>query len=147
MAHTFTKNHLHVVFSTKGREKFIVPDIQERLWKYFTGICLNLDLVPVATGGMADHIHTLFHLPPSRALGDVMRVLKTNSSKWMNEHSRGFAWQEGYGAFSVSASNLSTVVKYIHSQEKHHRKMTFENEYLGLLRKHGVEYDPRFVFD
>jgi REP-associated tyrosine transposase len=147
MAHTFTKNHLHVVFSTKARGKLILPDIQERLWKYITGICLNVDLIPVATGGMVDHIHTLFHLPPSRALGDVMRVLKTNSSKWMNDHSPGFAWQEGYAAFSVSASNLAAVVKYIHSQEKHHRKMTFEDEYLGLLRKHGVEYDPRFVFD
>jgi hypothetical protein len=76
-----------------------------------------------------------------------MRLLKTNSSKWMNEHQSGFAWQEGYGSFAVSVSNLSKVVSYIHNQERHHRKITFEEEYLGLLRKHGVEFDPRFVFD
>jgi putative transposase len=147
MAHTFTKNHLHVVFSTKQRKKLIPRDIQERLWQYLTGICRNIELIPVAIGGMDDHAHMLFHLPPSRSLGDAMRLLKTNSSKWMNDHRKGFAWQEGYGAFAVSASNLSKVVSYIHNQEKHHRKMSFEEEYLELLRKHGVEFDPRFVFD
>jgi putative transposase len=147
MAHTFTKNHLHVVFSTKQRKKLIPKDIQERLWQYLTGICRNIGVIPVAIGGMDDHTHMLFHLPPSRSLGDAMRLLKTNSSKWMNDHRKGFAWQEGYGAFAVSASNLSRVVSYIHNQEKHHRKMSFEEEYLELLRKHGVEFDPRFVFD
>ncbi len=147
MAHTFTKNHLHIVFSTKQRRKLIPQDIQERLWQYLTGICHNIDLVPVAIGGMDDHAHMLFHLPPSRSLGDAMRLLKTNSSKWMNEHRKGFAWQEGYGAFAVSASNLQRVVSYIHNQEMHHRKMSFEEEYLELLRKHGVEFDARFVFD
>jgi REP element-mobilizing transposase RayT len=147
MAHTFTKNHRHAVFSTKHRKKLIPKDIQERLWQYLTGICRNIELIPVAIGGMDDHTHMLFHLPPSRSLGDAMRLLKTNSSKWMNDHRKGFAWQEGYGAFAVSASNLSRVVSYIHNQEKHHRKMSFEEEYLELLRKHGVEFDPRFVFD
>jgi putative transposase len=147
MAHTFTKNHLHVVFSTKQRIKLIAPDIQERLWQYLTGICHNIELIPVAIGGMNDHAHMLFHLPPSRSLGDAMRLLKTNSSKWMNEHRKGFGWQEGYGAFAVSASNLPKVVSYIHNQEMHHRKMSFEEEYLELLRKHGVEFDARFVFD
>lgn len=147
MAHTFTKNHLHVVFSTKERRRLIAQEMQERLWQYLTGICQNIDLVPVALGGMEDHVHMLFHLPPSRALADAMRVVKTNSSRWMNEHGADFGWQEGYGAFSVSSSNLAAVVKYIHNQEKHHRKMSFEDEYLGLLRKHGIEFDPRFVFD
>jgi len=76
-----------------------------------------------------------------------MRVIKTNSSKWMNEHQERFAWQDGYGAFGVSESNLPAVVKYIHSQKEHHRKMTFEEEYLALLKKHGIDFDPRFVFD
>ena len=147
MAHTFTKIHLHVVFSTKQRAKLIQNNLQERLWQYLTGICHNLDLILVAVGGIEDHIHMLFHLPPTRALADVMRVLKTNSSVWMGDHKKGFAWQEGYGAFAVSASNLEKVVRYIHNQEIHHRKMSFEEEYLGLLRKHGVDFDPRFVFD
>jgi REP element-mobilizing transposase RayT len=147
MAHTFTKIHLHAVFSTKQRARLIQKDIQERLWQYLTGICHNFDLILVAVGGIEDHIHMLFHLPPTRALADVMRVLKTNSSGWMNDHKKGFAWQEGYGAFAVSASNLEKVVRYIHNQEMHHRKMSFEEEYLGLLLKHGVDFDPRFVFD
>jgi putative transposase len=135
------------VFSTKQRAKLISSDLQERLWQYLTGICHNIDLVPVAMGGMDDHVHMLFHLPPSRSLGDAMRLIKTNSSRWMNDHREGFAWQEGYGAFAVSASVLATVVRYIHNQELHHRKMSFEEEYLGLLKKHEVEFDPRFVFD
>ena len=138
---------MHLVFSTKKRHKLIVKEIRERLWKYLTGICHNIDLIPVATGGMDDHVHMLFHLPPSRALGDAVRFVKTNSSKWMNEHGREFAWQEGYGAFAVSASNLNAVVRYIHDQERHHRKMCFEDEYLALLKRHGVKFDPRFVFD
>lgn len=147
MSHTFTKNHIHAVFSTKNRAKIISSDIQERLWQYTTGICRGVDLVPVAIGGMPDHIHILFHLPPSRALADAMRLIKTNSSKWMNEQRPDFAWQEGYGAFSVSASNLDTVVNYIRTQEEHHRKISFEEEFLALLKRHGVEFDPRFVFD
>ena len=147
MAHTFTKNHLHAVFSTKERQKLIAEDSQPRLWKYVTGICQNIDLIPVAIGGMEDHLHLLFHLPPSRSLADAMRVIKTNSSKWMNEHQERFAWQDGYGAFGVSESNLAAVVKYIHSQKQHHRKMTFEDEYLALLKKHKIDFGPRFVFD
>ena len=99
MAHTFTKNHLHVVFSTKERRRLIAQEMQERLWQYLTGICQNIDLVPVALGGMEDHVHMLFHLPPSRALADAMRVVKTNSSRWMNEHGGRF-WLAG-GIWSV----------------------------------------------
>ena len=147
MAHTFTQCHYHVVFSTKQRAKLIGTDLRERLWKYLTGISRNLDLIPVAVGGMDDHIHMLFHLPPDRALSDAIRLLKTNSSRWMSDHGVRFGWQGGYGAFAVSFSNLAKVVRYIHNQEMHHRKMTFEEEYLGLLRKHQVKFDPRFVFD
>ena len=96
---------------------------------------------------MPDPLHLLFHLPPSRSLADALRVIKTNSSKWMNEHQAQFAWQDGYGAFGVRESNLAAVVKYIHSQKEHHRKMTFEDEYLALLKKHKIDFDPRFVFD
>jgi len=147
MAHTFTRNHLHVVFSTKERQKLIPENFQPRVWKYITGVFQNIDLIPVAVGGMEDHLHILFHLPPSRSLADAMRVIKTNSSKWMNEHQAQFTWQDGYGAFGVSESNIPAVVKYIHSQKQHHRKMTFEDEYLAFLKKHKIDFDPRFVFD
>ena len=146
MAHTYSKNHLHVVFSTKERQRLISERLERRLWKYLTGISQNIGLVPVAVGGMPDHVHMLFHLPPSRALADALRTIKTNSSSWMKDHSLPFAWQDGYGAFSVSASNLGRVVKYIDSQKQHHRKMTFEDEYVGLLKKHGIEFDPEFIF-
>jgi len=97
-------------------------------------------------GGVEDHVHLLFHLPPSLALARAVTLFKSNSSKWMNESVGKFAWQEGYGAFSVSASNLAAVVKYIQDQENHHRKISFEDEYLALLKNHGVEFDPKHVF-
>jgi len=95
-------------------------------------------------GGVEDHVHLLFHLPPSLALARAITLFKSNSSKWINQSVRKFAWQEGYGAFSVSASNLTAVVRYIQNQEVHHRKISFENEYLALLKKHGVEFDPKY---
>jgi REP element-mobilizing transposase RayT len=101
----------------------------------------------VAVGGIEDHIHMVFHLPPTRALADVMRVLKTNSSGWMNDHKKGFAWQGGYGAFRGKRLQPRESGQLHSYQELHHRKMSFEEEYVGLLRKHGVDFDPRFVFD
>ena len=97
----------------------------------------------VALGGTEDHLHILFHLPPKLALAKAVLLLKSNSSKWMNEAGTDFAWQEGYGAFSVSTSNLDSVVRYIRNQEKHHRKLTFEEEFRAILQRHGMEYDPR----
>ena len=96
---------------------------------------------------MEDHVHLLVQLPPVLTLAKAVSFLKANSSKWMNEHRMRFAWQQGYGAFSVSASNLDTVKKYIASQARHHRKMSFEDEFVGLLRKHGIPFDPKYVFD
>ena len=146
MSHTYTKSHFHVVFSTKERRKSIPKEIQPRLWAYMTGICRNHDIVPVVVGGISDHVHALFHLPATLSLSKGMLLLKSNSSRWMNEHARGFAWQEGYGAFSVSASVLPAVTRYIQNQEQHHRKISFEDEFLALLKKHGIEYDPKYVF-
>ena len=100
----------------------------------------------IANGGMDDHVHLLLQIPPALALAKAVALLKANSSKWMNEHRRRFSWQEGYGAFSVSASNLDAVVRYIENQEKHHRKMTFEDEFIGLLKRHKIEFDPKYVF-
>ena len=146
MAHTFVRNHLHVVFSTKDRLKVIPKETQPELWSYMAGICRNHDIASIAIGGSDDHAHALIHLPARIALSKVVLLLKANSSRWMREHGRKFAWQEGYGAFSVSESNTANVVKYIQNQEAHHRKMSFEDEYRTLLKKHGIAYDPNYIF-
>jgi REP element-mobilizing transposase RayT len=103
-------------------------------------------MVPLAVGGTANHVHILFHLPPKLALAKSVVLIKANSSKWMGEQGIKFSWQEGYGAFSVSASNLDQVIRYIQSQDVHHRKTSFEDEFRALLRKHGLEYDPKYTF-
>ena len=139
MSHSFVKNHIHLVFSTKDRKPSIAKDVQPELWSYLAGICRNQRMAAIAIHGMADHAHILFHLPPTIALAEAVRLLKSNSSKWMNEHGRNFDWQPGYGGFSVSVSNTAAVAKYIRDQEKHHRKMTFEQEYRALLKKHGLD--------
>ena len=139
MSHAFVKNHIHLVFGTKNRTTMIPRDVQANLWSYLAGICRNQEMAAIAINGMEDHAHLLFHLPPIMSLAKAVQLLKANSSKWMNEHGRRFAWQEGYSAFSVSISNTATVAKYIRNQEQHHRKMTFEQEYRALLQKHGVE--------
>lgn len=147
MANTFTKCHVHVIFSTKHRKKIISEATQPHLWAYMAGICKNHGMIPVEIGGVEDHVHLLFHLPPRLALSRALNLIKSNSSKWMNEAAGGFAWQEGYGAFNVSASNVESVRKYFLNQKEHHLKMSFQEEYIALLQKHGVDFDPRYIFD
>ena len=147
MSHTYSQNYLHVVFSTKERRKLIAPSMQPKLWAYMAGIARNHDFLVLANGGIEDHVHLLVQLPPVLSLAKAVSLLKSNSSNWMSEHGMKFAWQEGYGAFSVSASNLATVEHYIANQEKHHRRRTFEDEFIALLEKHGIPFDPKYVFD
>jgi REP element-mobilizing transposase RayT len=137
---------LHVIFSTKGRRKLIAKDFQPRMWSYAAGICKNHGIHAHAVGGTEDHIHLLIQIPPSLAVAKAVLAIKSNSSRWANEQGHRFAWQEGYAAFSVSASLVPAVVRYIQNQESHHRKMTFEEEWIALLEKHGAAFDPRFVF-
>ena len=146
MAHSFSRNHLHVIFSTKERRKTIPGEWQPRLWAYLAGICKNHGMIALAVGGTQDHVHLLFHLPPKLALAKAVLLLKSNSSKWMGEQGREFSWQEGYGAFSVSSSNLNAVMRYVQNQEAHHRKIGFEEEFRAILKRHGVEYEPKYVF-
>jgi putative transposase len=145
MSHSYAQNHIHLVYSTKDRAKLIPKRLQPRLWAYLAAICKNNQMVCFAVGGMEDHVHTLFRLPPTISLAKAINLLKANSSKWMTERGTRFAWQKGYGAFSVSSSSIPAVIKYIDNQEAHHRKRSFEEEFIALLRKHGVEYDPRYV--
>ena len=146
MAHAFSRNHIHLVFSMKDRRNAITKEWQPRLWAYLGGICENHEMIPLAVGGTQNHVHILFHLPPKLALAKAVSLVKANSSKWMSEQGIKFSWQEGYGAFSVSASNLDQVIRYIQNQDAHHRKTSFEDEFRALLRKHGVEYDSQYAF-
>jgi len=146
MPHTYAQNVIHIVFSTKDRRRSISKEFQSRLWAYVAGICQNHGILVHAVGGTDDHIHLLIQVPPVLSLAKAVLAIKSNSSRWANEQGSKLAWQQGYAAFSVSASLVPAVVRYIHTQESHHRKMTFDAEFLALLKKHGVEFDPRFVF-
>jgi REP element-mobilizing transposase RayT len=147
MAHTYTNLLTHALFSTKDRQPIIRPEMKSDLYAYMGGIITNLRGKPVLINGPKDHVHLLFVLPTTLSLADFMEKLKANSSKWANEvwPRRAFSWQTGYTGFSVSQSKLSEVKAYISRQEEHHRKLTYQEEVIALLKKHGVEFDPRFV--
>lgn len=140
--------HFHVVFSTKNRAAIITSAWRGRLHAYLGGVVRNVGGVPEAIGGVADHVHMLIGLPATVNLSDIMRDVKAVSSRWVHEETgdRSFALQEGYGAFTVSPSQRETVGEYIAKQEGHHRKKTFQEEYLELLKRCGVEYDERYLW-
>ncbi len=150
MAHTFTRLLTHVIFSTAGRAPTIGDPIRNDVHAYFGGILREMGGTAIAIGGTADHLHALLQLGADVNLADCLRVAKTNSSRWVHEkwpERRDFAWQRGYAAFTVSSSNAPAVIRYIASQEDHHRHMSFQDEFLALLRRHGVTFDPNHVFD
>ena len=145
MPHTYAQNTVHIIFSTKDRRKSIPKEFQPGLWAYIAGICKNHAIFTQAIGGAADHIHLLVELPQSLPLAKAVLTIKSNSSRWAHAQNHKFAWQEGYAAFSVSASLVPAVVRYIQNQEAHHKKMPFDAEFLALLKKHGVSFDPKFA--
>jgi len=150
MAHTFTNLLTHIVFSTKDRLPQIEDDLKAQLCPYMGGILRELDGKASIINGTSDHVHLLVQSPPVLALSDAMRVLKTNSSKWVHERWPArdkFGWQTGYGAFSVSKSNADAVSRYIADQAEHHLKKTFQEEFLEYLRKHEIEYDERYIWE
>ena len=142
--HTLACNLVHCVFSTKDRAE-LIPD-PERLRQYLNGMARAKPIPLLAAGGTRNHVHLLLALPPAMPLAKAVQELKGNSSRWLNESIRGFAWQRGYGAFGVSESRRESVIAYIAGQEEHHRRWTFEQEFLTLLRKSKIEFDRRFVF-
>jgi len=138
----------HLVFSTKNRAPQITPALQQRLYDYIGGIIKDDNGQLLAAGGTADHVHLLASIHPSVSVSDMLRKVKASSSKWIHEtfpEHRGFAWQEGYGAFSVSQSNVEQVRRYIEQQEEHHRHISFDEEFIEFLERHGVPYDERYV--
>lgn len=149
MSHAYVSNLMHCVFSTKEREPFIDIELESRLWPYVGSIARENKIKALAIGGTMDHMHTLLSLPSKMDVAKAVQLIKGGSSKWIHDSfsdQRQFAWQEGYGAFSVSASQLKRVVAYIEEQKEHHRKRTFQEEFLEFLNKHKVDYDPRYVF-
>lgn len=141
MTHAYAVNFLHVVFSTKDRDNTISAEIQEKLWAYLLGTARNLKIEMLASGGTANHVHLLIALPPTITLAEAIQKLKANSSRWMGERGVAFEWQKGYGAFSVSPSNLNAVQAYIRTQSVHHQKRSFEEEFMLLLKKSGISFD------
>jgi REP-associated tyrosine transposase len=144
MSHTQASVLVHCVFSTKNRANLIRNP--EELWRYLAVVARDRKVILLAAGGTANHVHLLLAVPPALPLATALRELKAHSSRWLREHGHRFAWQEGYGAFSVGQAQRQAVMDYIGDQETHHAKWTFEQEFITLLRKSGVEYDPRFVF-
>ena len=148
MAHSYSSNRIHVTFSTKERHKNISDEPQPKLWAYMAGIARNQGFEAMIIGGGKDHVHALLLLPPSLPLSKAIQFLKGNSSKWLNETGAAgnkFSWQEGYGAFSVSASQTADVIRYIETQVAHHAHKSFEEEFVEFLTKYGVAYDPAHV--
>jgi putative transposase len=150
MGQALVKNYLHIVFSTKNRMPLIYPPYEDELHNYFGGICKNLECQPIITGGYTDHIHILCMLSKKIALIKLIEEVKSHSSKWIktkDESLKNFYWQDGYGAFSVNPSEVDVVMKYISNQHEHHKKVTFQDEYLAFLKKYNIEYDERYVWD
>ena len=150
MSRTYTQLLTHAVFSTKERVRLIALEIKAELHAYLGGLIRELKGKPYSVNGTEDHVHMLLSLPPVVSISEALRFIKANSSGWIHDkwaHRRSFAWQLGYGAFSVSQSAVHEVVQYIHDQEKHHRKMTFQEELIALLKEHEIDYDPRYIWE
>jgi putative transposase len=149
MSHSYVSNLMHCTFSTKNRYPAIDSELESRLWPYLGGIAKENRMKALAIGGTADHVHALLSLPGMMSFAKAVQLIKGGSSKWIHDtfsNQKRFAWQEGYGAFSVSASQVPKTIAYINNQDEHHRKKSFEEEFLELLNKHGIEFDPRYVF-
>jgi REP element-mobilizing transposase RayT len=149
MAHTFANLLTHVIFSTKDRQPLLTPDLRTDLLAYMGGIVRHIHGKLIDSNARPDHVHCLLSLPPALAVAEALRVIKSNSSLWVHEtwHRAAFAWQAGYGAFSVSQSNVPAVVKYIRDQEQHHRKISFQEEFIAFLKAHGIAYDERYIWE
>jgi REP element-mobilizing transposase RayT len=147
---SYTCLHYHLVFSTKNRVPAITPEIEPRLWEYLGGIVNHLGGTPIQIGGVADHVHLLVTLRQEPAIKDVLRELKAGSSGWVHDtfpDAHDFWWQAGYGAFTVSHSNIDAVKAYIANQKEHHAEFSFQDELRRLLQKHGIEFDEKYLWD
>ncbi len=149
MANTYTQIHIQTIFTVQNRNSLIDQEWKNELYQYISGIVQNQGHKMLQINGMPDHVHVLFGMRPNQALSDLMKKIKGDSTRWINEkrfiHTR-FSWQEGFGAFSYSKSQVPRVIKYIKNQEKHHKKRTFRDEYVALLQAAHIDYDKRYIF-
>jgi putative transposase len=149
MADTYSQIYIQFVFAVQNRKSLIHPDWETELYKYITGIIQNKSHKMIAINGMPDHLHMFIGFQPVDHMSELIKVVKGESSKWIKERGlikRGFRWQEGYGAFSYSRSHIDRVYHYIQNQEEHHKKKTFRQEYIELLKKFDIDYDERYIF-
>lgn len=149
MPQSYTCLHYHMTFSTKTRAALIDPALRDPLYAYMVGVLVNHKGRDVTINGPRDHVHIVATLHPEVGVSELLRLVKANSSKWVHEtypERRDFGWQNGYAAFTVSHSNLEQVREYVKCQEEHHRTMTFQEEFIAFLKRHGVPYDERYVF-
>ena len=148
MSHTSGNILLHMIFSTHGRRPLIKPDFRAELFAYLGGIIREMSGTALIINGTADHVHMLLRIRPVHSSAEIARVVKANSSRWAHEKwNPEFAWQTGYGVFSVSESNVASVTKYIAQQEEHHQKHSFQDEFVAFLKKNNVAYDERYIWD
>ena len=150
MPQSLASVYLHVVFSTKNRAPAITSDLQPRLYEYLAGIARGAGTKLLDAGGVADHVHLLVSFGRELTIAELVRTLKAGSSRWVHDTfpgRRDFAWQAGYGAFSVGFPELGAVRAYIAGQEEHHRAVSFQDEFRAMLTRHGVEWDERYVWD
>lgn len=150
MADTYSQIYIQIVFAVKGRANFISPKWKDELYKYITGIIANEGQKLIAINGMPDHIHVLIGLKPTVALSNLVRDVKANSSRLINEKrwvAGKFEWQSGFGAFSYSHSQLDNVIRYIQTQEEHHKKKKFKEEYIEFLNLYNIDYKNEFIFE
>jgi len=149
MANTYTQIHIHFVFAVKFRQAIIHTEWKGELYKYITGIIRNNNHKLLAINGVSDHVHILIGIRPAQSISDLMKNIKQDSSRWINKNKflkTHFEWQEGYGAFSYSKSQLNAVINYIDNQEVQHKKKTFREEYIDFLEKFEVDFDEKFIF-
>lgn len=150
MANTYTQLYYHVVFAVKHRNNLISIEWKDELYKYISGIISNKDQKLMTVNGMPNHIHLLIGTKPNCNLSDLVRDIKSNSSKWINEKEfvvGKLEWQKGFGAFTVSQSGIDNVIEYIKNQEKHHSKKSFKQEYIEFLKAYKIEFKPKYIFD
>jgi REP element-mobilizing transposase RayT len=147
MPHTYVSDLVHCVFSTKERRKLIRAETQSELWSFIGGVARKNGFKALIVGGTENHVHILLSLPATMPLAKAVQLMKGASSRWMNEtHTKGFSWQEGYGAFTLGVSQRTRTIDYIKRQAEHHRKCSFEEEFVVFLKKHAIDYDPKYVW-
>src|SRR5437867_6830158 len=146
MSHTCGNILLHLIFSTHERRPLIKPEFRDDLFAYLGGIIREMNGTALIINGTADHVHMLVRVRPAHAPAEIARIVKTNSSRWVRERWADFAWQTGYGVFSVSESNVPAMTKYIASQEDHHQKQSFQDEFRAFLKKNGIVVDERYFW-